>query len=156
MGIVNITTASSASCPLLLLLAIHSRISSTTMADIKLTSDYVEGVDKAEQEAFARLPDALAGLSGSDLNKVGVKATMKLDLLIMPATTILYILNYLDRQNIAASKLANIMEDLNLSVTQFNTTVSILFVGYSKFNTINTTLLRPLTAAQFLCKCRQT
>ena len=81
---------------------------------------------------------------------------MKLDLLIMPATTILYILNYLDRQNIAASKLANIMEDLNLFVTQFNTTVSILFVGYSKFTTIDATLLRPLTAAQFLCKCRQT
>jgi len=39
--------------------------------------------------------------------------------------------NYLDRQNIAASKLANIMVDLDMSVQQYNTCVSILFVGYS-------------------------
>lgn len=38
---------------------------------------------------------------------------------------------FADRQNIAASKLAGIMKDLNMSVTQYNTTVSILFVGYS-------------------------
>jgi len=43
-----------------------------------------------------------------------------------------YILNYLDRQNIAAAKLAGIMEDLNLSITQYNTVVSVLFAGYSK------------------------
>jgi hypothetical protein len=42
--------------------------------------------------------------------------------------------NYLDRQNIAASKLANIMRDLNMSVQQYNTCVSILFVGYSMYN----------------------
>ena len=56
----------------------------------------------------------------------------------MPAMTILYILNYLDRQNIAASNLADITVDLGLSVTQYNTTVSILFVGYSKYAPIAT------------------
>jgi MFS family permease len=44
-----------------------------------------------------------------------------------------YILNYLDQQNIAAAKLAGIMEDLGLSITQYNTVVSVLFAGYSKF-----------------------
>ncbi|KAI7287239.1 putative MFS transporter [Hortaea werneckii] len=42
----------------------------------------------------------------------------------------MYTLNYLDRQNIAASKLANIMEDLDMTVQQFNSSVSTLFVGY--------------------------
>ena len=46
--------------------------------------------------------------------------------------------NYLDRQNIAASKLANIMKDLNMSVQQYNTCVSILFVGYSMYNLLFT------------------
>lgn len=41
-----------------------------------------------------------------------------------------YILNFLDRQNIASAKLANIEEDLNLSPVQYQTCVSILFVGY--------------------------
>lgn len=43
---------------------------------------------------------------------------------------IMYILNYLDRNNIAAAKLAGLLTDLNLSSSQFNTSVSILFVGY--------------------------
>jgi hypothetical protein len=42
--------------------------------------------------------------------------------------------NYLDRQNIAASKLANIMVDLDMTVQQYNTCVSILFVGYSTYD----------------------
>jgi hypothetical protein len=50
----------------------------------------------------------------------------------MPAMTVLYILNYLDRQNAAAANLAGITEDLGMSVTQYNTIISILFVGYSK------------------------
>lgn len=45
----------------------------------------------------------------------------------------MYILNYLDRQNIAAAKLANIMEDLDLSITEYNSVVSVLFAGYSEF-----------------------
>lgn len=43
-----------------------------------------------------------------------------------------YILNYLDRQNIAAARLAGIMEDLGLTITEYNTVVSVLFAGYSK------------------------
>jgi MFS family permease len=42
----------------------------------------------------------------------------------------MYVLNYLDRQNIAAAKLANIEEDLGLTDVQYQTCVSILFVGY--------------------------
>jgi hypothetical protein len=45
----------------------------------------------------------------------------------------LYILNYLDRQNIAAAKLAGIEKDLGLSLTQYQTCVSILFAGYIAF-----------------------
>ncbi|XMA13396.1 hypothetical protein WAI453_006187 [Rhynchosporium graminicola] len=54
----------------------------------------------------------------------------KLDLRIMPMIVLMYIMNYLDRNNIAAAKLAGLMQDLNLSTTEFNTSVSILFVGY--------------------------
>jgi len=43
---------------------------------------------------------------------------------------LMYIMNYLDRNNIAAAKLAGILTDLNLKGVEFNTSVSILFVGY--------------------------
>ena len=43
---------------------------------------------------------------------------------------IMYIMNYLDRNNIAAARLAGLEEELNLSSTQYLTCLSILFVGY--------------------------
>ena len=43
---------------------------------------------------------------------------------------IMYIMNYLDRNNIAAARLGGLEEDLNLIGNQYQTAVSILFVGY--------------------------
>ncbi|KAK9459531.1 major facilitator superfamily domain-containing protein [Lipomyces oligophaga] len=54
----------------------------------------------------------------------------KLDFTILPLMVGMYILNYLDRNNIAAAKLGTLMQDLNLSSTQYSTCVSILFVSY--------------------------
>jgi hypothetical protein len=42
----------------------------------------------------------------------------------------MYWLNYLDRNAIALAKINHIQDDLNLSGTQYQTCVSILFVGY--------------------------
>jgi sugar phosphate permease len=42
----------------------------------------------------------------------------------------MYWLNYLDRNAIALAKINGIQEDLNLSGSQYQTCVSILFVGY--------------------------
>jgi MFS family permease len=41
-----------------------------------------------------------------------------------------YILNYLDRNNIASARLAGLETDLKLTSSQYETSVSILFVGY--------------------------
>ncbi|KAL2255890.1 hypothetical protein VTK26DRAFT_2527 [Humicola hyalothermophila] len=43
---------------------------------------------------------------------------------------ILYIMNYLDRNNIAAARLKGLQDDLNLSYNQYATCLSILYVGY--------------------------
>lgn len=88
--------------------------------------------EDGHHEDVPAFPASLTGLSTEEIKKVEKRAILKLDLIIMPAITILYILNYLDRQNLAASKLANIEEDLGLTTQQFNTAISILFVGYSK------------------------
>jgi len=44
----------------------------------------------------------------------------------------------IDRQNLAAAKLAGIMEDLNMTTQQFATAISILFVGYLPFQLVGT------------------
>ncbi|KAI0832269.1 MFS general substrate transporter [Hypoxylon sp. FL0890] len=43
---------------------------------------------------------------------------------------LIYILNYLDRNNIAAARLKGLQTDLNLDDTQYSTCLSILYVGY--------------------------
>lgn len=42
----------------------------------------------------------------------------------------IYIMNYLDRNNIAAARLGGLQEDLNINDTQYATCLSILYVGY--------------------------
>jgi hypothetical protein len=76
------------------------------------------------------IPASLASLSPDELARVGRKATLKIDFLVMPALIVMYILNYLDRQNIAAAKLAAITTDLKLSAVQYQSCISLLFVGY--------------------------
>ena len=67
----------------------------------KLSTMAVEdvGAEKARIEHSHMVkPDGLIGLSEGELASVGRKATLKLDCFIMPCVTVLYILNYLDRQ----------------------------------------------------------
>ncbi|KAJ7077302.1 putative pantothenate transporter [Mycena belliarum] len=87
---------------------------------------YVDNVATAP----TALPASIAALSPENLAKLGRKATLKTDILIMPALVIMYILNYLDRQNIASAKLANITVDLNLSAVEYQSCISLLFAGY--------------------------
>ncbi|KAK9446903.1 major facilitator superfamily domain-containing protein [Limtongia smithiae] len=54
----------------------------------------------------------------------------KIDFTMLPLIVALYILNYLDRNNIAAAKLSTFVEDLNLSATEYSCVVSIMFVSY--------------------------
>lgn len=58
---------------------------------------------------------------------------------------VLYILNYIDRQNLAAAKLQGIMEDLNMTTQDFATAISILFVGYLPFQLPSNLIISRLT-----------
>lgn len=75
------------------------------------------------QTGVPMMPASLAALNQDDYNRLSRKATLKMDLIIMPIVTIMYILNYLDRQNIASAKLANIDQELGLSTVQYSTAV---------------------------------
>lgn len=106
-----------------------------------------EGQWQVGNEAARPMPESLAHLGEEDLQKLTKKLVRKIDLFILPAIGILYILNYIDRQNLSAAKLQGIMEDLNMSTEQFATAVSILFVGYIPFqipsNLLITRIPRP-------------
>ncbi|KAL1586108.1 hypothetical protein WHR41_04747 [Cladosporium halotolerans] len=58
------------------------------------------------------------------------KLKKKIDALIMPTVVVVYLMNYIDRNNYAAARLQGLVEDLNLEGNQYQTGLSILFVGY--------------------------
>ncbi|KAI2620311.1 major facilitator superfamily domain-containing protein [Hypomontagnella submonticulosa] len=79
-----------------------------------------------------RAPEIIARLSPEQRIELETRLRRKVDLRLLPMIIIMYILNYIDRNNIAAAKLAGLPEDLHLdpNASEFQTAVSILFVGY--------------------------
>ncbi|KAI0400496.1 major facilitator superfamily domain-containing protein [Xylaria palmicola] len=85
------------------------------------------------QQAVARglqPPDIIARLTPEERIDLEKRLVRKIDWRLLPMIIIMYILNYIDRNNIAAAKLSGLPEDLNLKGNEFQTAVSILFVGY--------------------------
>ena len=70
-----------------------------TMEDTKTATDRIEDYEvvkpQAGQDEPAPYPPCLHGLNDGELKRLGRKTTFKLDLFVMPAMTIMYILNYL-------------------------------------------------------------
>ncbi|KAF3016432.1 hypothetical protein E8E14_004710 [Neopestalotiopsis sp. 37M] len=106
-----------------------------------------EGQIGLSSEMYQQRPESLRNMSETEFNALHKRLVRKMDLIILPLIGILYILNYIDRQNLAAAKLQGIMEDLNMTTQQFATAVSILFVGYLPFqipsNLLITKISRP-------------
>lgn len=115
------------------------------MADLKEDGDYASHShrehlilgDNIETPSGNDMPMILQQLTPEQYKKVGYKATLKMDIIIIPCLMIMYILNYLDRNNIASAKLANIMEDLHLTPTEYQSCISILFAGYSEYSMLS-------------------
>lgn len=84
-------------------------------------------LEKHESRASAVRDDTGAR---SKTNPAEIRLVRKLDWIILPMLWIMYWLNYLDRNAITVARLDNLEEELNLSSTEYQTCVSILFVGY--------------------------
>ncbi|PVI06199.1 permease of the major facilitator superfamily [Periconia macrospinosa] len=61
---------------------------------------------------------------------IAKKLRKKIDIRIMPLVTLVYLMNYTDRNNYAAARLQGLEEDLGLVGNQYQVGLSTLFVGY--------------------------
>ncbi|PGG96204.1 hypothetical protein GX51_07945 [Blastomyces parvus] len=64
------------------------------------------------------------------LSQEEINLVRKLDRWIMPTLWVMYWLNYLDRNAIALARVDDLESDLHLKGNEYNTCISILFVGY--------------------------
>ncbi|KAL7625237.1 hypothetical protein AAE478_004452 [Parahypoxylon ruwenzoriense] len=119
---------------------------STSAADEDLAKSDVEQSENNVEDIVPK-PENIRHMSNAEIKNLETKMVRKLDLVIMPIMGILYILNYVDRSALAATKVYGIMEDLSMSSTDFATAISILFVGYIPMqipsNMIITKISRP-------------
>ncbi|KAJ5346274.1 hypothetical protein N7541_008756 [Penicillium brevicompactum] len=86
--------------------------------------------DTIDEEKRKQLKDVDYSGATKKTDPAEIRLVRKLDLWIMPTLWLMYWLNYLDRNAIALARLNGLEEDLNLSSSQYQTCVSILFVGY--------------------------
>ncbi|KAG7005255.1 hypothetical protein G7Y79_00020g047830 [Physcia stellaris] len=103
-------------------------------ADDNLNVEHASDAGSLEASKSGRLPreapPLVKHLTGIERHDLEIKLVRKIDIRLLPMLVLMYIMNYLDRNNIAAARLAGLEEELNLSSTQYLTALSILFVGY--------------------------
>lgn len=104
--------------------------------------------------ALDKAPASLVAMSHAERRLLEKKVLRRIDLTVLPILLIMYILNYLDRNNIAAARLYGLEEDLNLVGTQYQTSVAILFASYILFQVPSNLLAaRVGMPAVYVCVC---
>ena len=96
-----------------------------------------------ESISAASLKNAEKGAdANSDPNDIGIQGhtsiqerafLRKLDLRLLPPVTLLYLLSFLDRSNVANAKLDGLTTDLKMTGNQYLTGLTLFFVGYILF-----------------------
>ncbi|KAK2736385.1 major facilitator superfamily transporter [Colletotrichum kahawae] len=126
------------------------------MGPEKVSETQVDGtVDMIEtKEAHSQNRLAPAQLmSQEEFEEAEKKLKKKLDLRLLACVWLIFVLNYLDRNNIAAAKVAGMAETLHLSANQYATAVPILFVGYVLMQIPSNVFLANLRPSIYLPAC---
>ncbi|SPO07182.1 related to putative tartrate transporter [Cephalotrichum gorgonifer] len=108
---------------------------STAIADTLKTDDYAERFEAQDEEWKKRFER---------------KLVRKVDIRLLPTLIIMYLLNFLDRSNLAQARQGSLEKDLNMSGTDFNLATSIFFVGYLLMQLPSNLLLTKVRPALYL------
>ncbi|GAP88653.1 putative allantoate permease [Rosellinia necatrix] len=86
-----------------------------------------QGIDEEQIARFRRFTEA-----DPDWHQAMRKKLLrKVDIHLLPLLVAMYLLNFLDRNNLSQARLDTLEEDLGMTGTDFNLATSILFVGYT-------------------------
>lgn len=102
-------------------------------ADIKQSVEHVEETRDTPnnlQGPVAAEIEIVKNLSPEEFDAAEKKLLRKIDFTLLPTLFVLLVLNYLDRNALASARVQGIEASLGMVGTQFNTAISLLFVGY--------------------------
>ncbi|XP_014555698.1 hypothetical protein COCVIDRAFT_101654 [Bipolaris victoriae FI3] len=96
------------------------------------------------------LPNPDAGLSEEERAIHDKKLLRKIDLHLIPWLSFLYLISFLDRTNIGNAKVDGLQQDLGMTDSQYNNSLTIFFVSYSVFEPLTNVLLKKMRPSVFL------
>ncbi|KAM7198120.1 MFS general substrate transporter [Rhypophila sp. PSN 637] len=94
--------------------------------------------------------DPDANLSDAEKAEIDRKLVRRLDIILIPWLCLLYLMAFLDRTNIGNAKIAHLMDDVPMSTSQYNLTLTIFFISYSAFEAIANVLMKRFRPSVFL------
>ncbi|KAF5005095.1 hypothetical protein FDECE_8415 [Fusarium decemcellulare] len=116
--------------------------------------DFIESSSTTQQVSLTDWNERFDNESEEWRQDFDKKLLRKVDLRLMPTLVIMYLLNFLDRSNLAQARQGTLEEDLGMSGTDFNLATSIFFVGYLLMqlpSNLILTRLRPSLYLSFSC-----
>ncbi|RYP27354.1 hypothetical protein DL767_007726 [Monosporascus sp. MG133] len=114
--------------------------------DITAALKLKDGVDEEQILLFQQFMVADEGWHENMTKKL----LRKVDLHLLPMLVMMYLLNFLDRNNLSQARLGGLEADLNMTGTDFNLATSILFVGYLLMQLPSNLMLTRLPPAIYL------
>nr|RBQ97822.1 hypothetical protein FVER53263_20887 [Fusarium verticillioides] len=109
---------------------------------------------KSQGQVISPKPEALQPFSDEELTALEKCLRRKIDLSLLPCMILIYIMNYLDRNAIGAARFGGLEEDLGLKGNEFQTAVSVIFVGYVLMQVPSNMLLNKIgKPASYLTAC---
>ncbi|KAF2018536.1 putative MFS transporter [Aaosphaeria arxii CBS 175.79] len=90
--------------------------------------DHVKSIDPAEKPQFTVEMDRFGAVTKTNPEEIAL--VKKIDRYMLPVLWLMYFFNFLDRNAIVNGKINHLDKDLGMKGTEYNTCVSIFFVGY--------------------------
>lgn len=100
-------------------------------------------------------PDPDTHLSDHERAAIDRKLVWRLDLMMIPWLSLLYLLAFLDRTNIGNAKISGLTDPpsqggLGLTTQQYNSSLTIFFVSYAVFEPLTNILLKRMRPSIFI------
>ncbi|OGM48191.1 MFS transporter [Aspergillus bombycis] len=109
--------------------------------------EHVQKVEQSEQDVIYQ---TYVSQSPEWHRKMTRQLLRKVDLHLLPCLIVMYLLNFLDRNNLSQARLGSLEKDLNMKGTDYNLATSILFVGYLLMQLPSNLLLTRVRPSLFL------
>ncbi|ETS81701.1 hypothetical protein PFICI_06703 [Pestalotiopsis fici W106-1] len=123
---------------------------SDTITAPKHTAEHVDKCTQLLPDELP-LPDEISHLTQDDRKRLERQLTRRLDFTMMPVVFILFLLNILDRNNIASAKIVGLTDTLGMTNEQYNTCLLMFYVGYCITQVPSNMIIGKVRPSYYIC-----